>query len=74
MRSERGRFRINGIEVDLARVIGDHGRLDLCGEPFEDFCIVTARVPRSIPVHVSLKAQEDERVEWVSFSDPPAGS
>ena len=64
VRNERGRFRINGIDVELAPVVGGgtSGRLDRCGELFEDFCTVTASVQHGIPVHVSLKATENENV------------
>jgi uncharacterized OsmC-like protein len=64
VRNERGRFRINGIDVELAPVVGAgaSGRLDRCGELFEDFCTVTASVQHGIPVHVSLKAAENKNV------------
>jgi uncharacterized OsmC-like protein len=64
VRNDRGRFRINGIDVELAPVVGGgaSGRLDRCGELFEDFCTVTASVQHGIPVQVSLKAAENKNV------------
>jgi organic hydroperoxide reductase OsmC/OhrA len=64
VRNDRGRFRINGIDVELAPVVGGgaSGRLDRCGELFEDFCTVTASVQHGIPVHVSLRSAEDQQV------------
>ena len=64
VRNDRGRFRINGIDVELTPVVGGGagGRLERCGDLFEDFCTVTASVQHGIPVHVSLKAAENERV------------
>lgn len=59
-RNERGRYRIQGIDVQLDPVIaGEVARLDRCGDLFEDFCIVTASVKQGIPVQISLK----QRVE-----------
>jgi hypothetical protein len=48
----------------LAPVVGGGtgGRLDRCGDLFEDFCTVTASVQHGIPVHVSLKAAENKNV------------
>jgi uncharacterized OsmC-like protein len=55
-RNERGRYRIDSIDVELDPIVGVDGvRLDRCGELFEDFCTVTASIRRGIPVHVSLK-------------------
>jgi uncharacterized OsmC-like protein len=59
-RNDRGRFRIDGIDVELEPVVGGHLRLDRCTELFEDFCTVTASVKRGIPVHVSLKPSAAE--------------
>ncbi|HUC76376.1 MAG TPA: OsmC family protein [Vicinamibacterales bacterium] len=60
-RNERGRFRIDGIDVELEPVVGaDGARLERCSELFEDFCTVTASVQRGIPVRVSLKQRETE--------------
>ena len=60
-RKEHGRFRIDGIDVELEPVVGaDGARLERCSELFEDFCTVTASVQRGIPVRVSLKQRETE--------------
>jgi uncharacterized OsmC-like protein len=63
-RNDRGRFRITGIDVELEPIVGGgaSGRLDRCGELFEDFCTVTASVQHGIPVHVSLKSSNDQEV------------
>ena len=61
IRNEHGRFRIDGIDVELEPVVGaDGARLERCSELFEDFCTVTASVQRGIPVRVSLKQRERE--------------
>ena len=55
-RNEHGRFRISGIDVELAPEIleSDRPRLDRCERLFEDFCIVTESVRRGIPVSVKI--------------------
>jgi uncharacterized OsmC-like protein len=59
VRNDRGRFRIDGIDVELEPAVGaDGARLERCSELFEDFCTVTASVQRGIPVRVSLKQSE----------------
>ena len=61
IRNEHGRFRIDGIDVELEPVVGaDLARLERCSDLFEDFCTVTASVQRGIPVRVSLKQRERE--------------
>lgn len=59
-RNERGRYRIDAIDVELAPgvPIDEADRLLLCEELYEDFCIVTESVRRGIPVNVSLRANE----------------
>jgi uncharacterized OsmC-like protein len=60
-RNERGRYRIEGIDVELEPVVNlDGGRLERCEEIFEDFCTVAASIKRGIPVRVSLKPAEHE--------------
>jgi uncharacterized OsmC-like protein len=61
-RNENGRYRISGIDVELAPVLAstDVTRLERCEGLFEDFCTVTASVKHGIPVHVSLKQREHE--------------
>ena len=56
-RTERGRFRITGIDVELDPEFaqGDEPSLDRCERLFEDFCIVTESVRHGIPVNVSVK-------------------
>ena len=55
-KNERGRHRLQQIEVELQPTIGGNGdNLGRCGEIFEDFCIVTASVQHGIPVKVTLK-------------------
>jgi organic hydroperoxide reductase OsmC/OhrA len=60
VRNERGRFRISGIDVDLAPVVAsaDRARAARCQELFEDFCTVTASVREGIPVSVSVNQPE----------------
>jgi uncharacterized OsmC-like protein len=59
-RNERGRFRISGIDVELAADVAeaDKPRLDRCQLLFEDFCIVTQSVRQGIPVNVAVKLRE----------------
>jgi uncharacterized OsmC-like protein len=56
-RTERGRFRITGIDVEQNPEFaeGDGPALDRCERSFEDFCIVTESVRHGIPVNVSVK-------------------
>jgi len=65
LRNEKGRYRITGIDVELAPElsIADQARLDRCEGLFEDFCTVTASVQHGIPVHVSLKDVAQEPIE-----------
>ena len=55
-RNEHGRFRISGIDVELAPDVldADRPRLERCERLFEDFCIVTESVRRGIPVSVKI--------------------
>lgn len=55
-RNEQGRFRISGIDVELAPEVreADRPRLERCERLFEDFCIVTESVRRGIPVTVNV--------------------
>jgi organic hydroperoxide reductase OsmC/OhrA len=57
VRNEQGRFRIGGIDVELAPELhdGDLARFERCEQLFEDFCVVTASVRQGIPVTVSVK-------------------
>lgn len=60
VRNEQGRFRIKGIDVQLAPVVldSDKPRLQRCEQLFEDFCIVTESVRRGIPVNVKVVEPE----------------
>jgi organic hydroperoxide reductase OsmC/OhrA len=55
-RNEQGRFRIKGIDVELAPEVlaEDRSRLHRCEQLFEDFCMVTESVRRGIPVAVKV--------------------
>jgi uncharacterized OsmC-like protein len=57
VRNEQGRFRIGGIDVELAPELHDSDpvRLERCEQLFEDFCVVTASVRQGIPVTVTVK-------------------
>jgi uncharacterized OsmC-like protein len=55
-RNEHGRFRIAGIDVELAPELGPQSaNQKRCEELFEDFCTVTASIRRGIPISVSLR-------------------
>ena len=56
-RNDRGRWRIQGIDVEIAPEV--HGpeseaKLARCREMFADFCIVTESVRHGVPVRVSV--------------------
>ena len=55
-RNERGRFRIEGIDVAIQMSDDTSAiqHLDRCAEQFEDFCIVTESIRKGIPVKVSV--------------------
>jgi hypothetical protein len=55
-RSERGRYRIAGIDVvlSLSEKFGDLPHQERCLEQFEDFCIVTQSIRAGIPVSVNV--------------------
>ena len=55
-RNEQGRFRISGIDVELAPEVSeaDRPRLERCERLFEDFCVVTESVRRGIPINVTV--------------------
>lgn len=56
VRNEKGRFRISGIDVELAPSLGrTEAPIGRYEELFEDFCTVTASVRHGIPVRVSLR-------------------
>jgi uncharacterized OsmC-like protein len=56
MRNERGRLRIEKIDVQLEPVVplDQQPRMTRCLEIFEDFCVVTASVRPGITVNVSV--------------------
>ena len=60
-RTDTGKFRISGIDVELVPEVddADAAKLDRCDQLFEDFCIVTASVRRGIDVNVTVKRSED---------------
>ena len=56
VRNERGRWRIDGIKVDLNAVADEENdkSTERCRELYEDFCIVTSSVRQGIDVDVNL--------------------
>lgn len=58
-RNERGRLRVEGIEVELRPEVDpeEMKRMDRCLEVFEDFCIVTQSVRGGLPVTVRVEAE-----------------
>jgi len=64
-RNEQGRFRVTGIDVELAPQLRDDdpARLDRCERLFEDFCVVTESVRRGIPVNVKVLDPAPARVK-----------
>lgn len=61
-RNDAGRFRISGIDVELAPKLGleSGDLLRRCRTLFEDFCIVTESVRQGIDVRVSVKGLSQE--------------
>jgi len=59
----QGRFKISGIDVELAPELleDDAARLVRCEQLFEDFCVVTESVRRGLPVHVKVVRAADGR-------------
>jgi uncharacterized OsmC-like protein len=55
-RNEKGRLRIQGIDVRLRPTLGpdDGPKMDRCRGMFEQFCTVTESVRQGIPVEVTL--------------------
>ena len=54
-RSESGRLRIEGIDVELTPCFaGGQSKFDRCKALYEDFCFVTESVRRGIPVNVHV--------------------
>jgi uncharacterized OsmC-like protein len=60
-RNDRGRLRIQGIDVQLEPIVAAGTNIDRCEALFEEFCMVTASVQQGIPVHVSLKQLADDK-------------
>lgn len=61
VRSEKGRLRVGGIEVEIEPRFAagtDSDRLERCKTLFEDFCIVTASVRKGIDVQVKVSPPE----------------
>jgi uncharacterized OsmC-like protein len=56
IRNERGRLRIEGLDVriTLTEELASSARLKRCTDLFEDFCVVTASVREGIDVNVEL--------------------
>lgn len=59
-RNDKGRFRISGIDVELAPEVAeaDGAKLARCEQLFEDFCTVTESVRQGIPVTVLVAQPE----------------
>jgi uncharacterized OsmC-like protein len=55
-RDEAGRFRIEGIDVELTPCFAgaDQERFERCKALYQDFCIVTESVRHGIPVNVNV--------------------
>lgn len=56
-RNEKGRWRVEGIDVRIDLALDDPAdgpRLERCREIFEDFCVVTESVRRGVPVRVAF--------------------
>jgi organic hydroperoxide reductase OsmC/OhrA len=64
-RNEAGRFRIDGIDVELSFSVeaAQQAALERCLPLFEDFGIVTESVRRGVPVRVHVGAREALSVE-----------
>lgn len=60
-RTERGRLRIAGVDVEIDPKIHDAEKAQAlrCLDLFEDYCVVTQSVRQGIPVRVTVKGFED---------------
>jgi uncharacterized OsmC-like protein len=60
-RTEKGRLRIAGIEVEIDPRVADADkqRALRCLELFEDYCLVTQSVRQGIPIQVTVKGFEE---------------
>ncbi|UCE45354.1 MAG: OsmC family protein [Methanobacteriota archaeon] len=58
-RNEKGRWRIEGIKVDMKVAVDDKDvkKTNRCTELYEDFCIVTSSVRRGIDIDVDLSIE-----------------
>jgi len=53
-RNEKGRLRIDSINVELHPIVDDPKKLNRCLDIFEDFCIVTQSVRQGVPIQVKV--------------------
>jgi hypothetical protein len=67
-RSEKGRYRIAGIDVvlSISEKFGDMPHQERCLEQFEDFCVVTQSIRAGIPVSVSVMDVEGKVADAVA--------
>ena len=61
-RNERGRWRVEGIKVNMKATIDDENqkKVERCRELFEDFCIITESVRQGVKVDVDLSIERPE--------------
>jgi len=60
-RNERGRLRVQGMQVTIFPEVEDPAKLERCLPLFEDFCVVTAAVREGIDIQVSVEPLKNEQ-------------
>ncbi len=60
-RNERGRLRVQGMQITIFPEVKDLAKLERCLPLFEDFCVVTAAVREGIDIQVSVEPLKNEQ-------------
>ena len=60
-RNEKGRLRVQGVQVTIHPEVDDPAKLERCLPLFEDFCTVSAAVRQGIDIEVSVEALKNEQ-------------
>jgi uncharacterized OsmC-like protein len=60
-RNEKGRLRVQGIQVTIRPEVNDPAKLEHCISLFQDFCVVSAAVREGIDIEVSVEALKNEQ-------------
>lgn len=58
-RNEKGRLRVQGMQVTIVPEVGDPSKLERCLPLFQDFCTVSAAVKEGIDIVVDVRPAGD---------------